>query len=111
MDLLLASGYELLHAETAEEGISAAINHMPSIILMDIALPGMDGLEATRRLKRDPRVQDIPVVAVSAHAMKGDDMSAMSAGCIGYITKPIDTRDFVRALEGYLGESQDLQSA
>src|SRR2546422_6603702 len=91
-DLLEVAGYVVCQAENAEEGIAMALSARPSIILMDIALPGMDGLQATNILKQDPHTSHIPVVALTAHAMKGDADKALAAGCIGYITKPIDTR-------------------
>jgi two-component system cell cycle response regulator len=92
-DLLALEGYELQQCENAEQ-VFALMSHgpMPDLILMDISLPGMDGLTLTRHLKADPRVASIPIVAMTAFAMKGDDKKAMAAGCSGYITKPIDTR-------------------
>lgn len=69
---------------------------------MDVALPGMDGLSATERLKADPRTQGIPIVALTAHAMSGDEARALAAGCAGYITKPIDTRRFPATVAGFL---------
>jgi len=92
--LLRMAGYEVLQAWTAEEGIQLARAEMPRLILMDISLPGMDGLSATRILKDDPLTRLIPVVALTAHAMKGDEVKAFQAGCCGYLTKPIDTRTF-----------------
>ncbi len=91
-DLLAAAGFRVEGAERAEAGLALARAHPPDVVLMDISLPGMDGLEATRRLKADPALRDIPVVAVSSHAMKGDEDKAREAGCAAYITKPIDTR-------------------
>lgn len=106
--LLFASGYTVLQAWTAEEGIRLAIEEMPSLILMDISLPGMDGLTATSILKKDPQTQDIPIVALTAHAMKGDEAKALQAGCCGYLTKPIDTRSFPRALEEFMRMENEL---
>ena len=80
-----------------------AREEMPALILMDISLPGMDGLTATGILKNDPSTKDIPVVALTAHAMKGDEAKALQAGCCGYLTKPIDTRAFPNALTKFLG--------
>ena len=74
----------------------------PDVILMDIALPGMDGLEATRRLKQDARTVRIPVVALTASAMRGDDSKARLAGCCGYIAKPIDTRRFAKTVAEFM---------
>lgn len=97
--LLKVAGYEVLKAWTAEEGIQMAKAELPGLILMDISLPGMDGLSATRVLKGDPHTRDIPVVALTAHAMKGDEAKAFQAGCCGYLTKPIDTRTFAKKVE------------
>ena len=93
-DLLEAAGYVVRQARTAEEAIQAAKTTKPQLILMDISLPGMDGLDATRALKADPTTRQIPVLALTAHAMKGDEEKARAAGCTGYMTKPIDTRAF-----------------
>lgn len=101
-DLLEVAGYEVLKAERAEEGIALAVAQQPDIILMDIALPGMDGLEATRRIKQDARTARIPIVALTATAMLGDDDRARSAGCCGYITKPIDTRRFAQTVAAFM---------
>jgi CheY-like chemotaxis protein len=93
-DLLEASGFEVISAQTGEAGIKLAREARPDLILMDLSLPGMDGIEATKALKADPQTSGIPIVAVTAHAMKGDEQKALAAGCEGYITKPIDTRMF-----------------
>lgn len=102
--LLTTAGYRVYSAVDAEQALEVLSGCVPHLILMDIQLPGMDGLELTRRLKADPATRAIPVVALTAYAMKGDDDKARAAGCIGYITKPIDTRDFAaqvaRLLEG-----------
>jgi CheY-like chemotaxis protein len=101
-DLLEAAGYDILPAATAEEGIRLASTENPDLILMDVALPGMDGLSATRNLKEDPQTRSIPVVALTSHAMAGDEERALGAGCAGYITKPIDTRRFSTMIAGFL---------
>jgi CheY-like chemotaxis protein len=106
-DLLEAAGYEVLKAERAEEGIAIAVAQQPNIILMDIALPGMDGLEATRRIKQDARTAWIPIVALTASAMLGDDDRARSAGCCGYIAKPIDTRRFARTIAAFMEKEKE----
>jgi CheY-like chemotaxis protein len=93
-DLLEAAGYVVRQAGTAEEAIHKAKTDSPQLILMDVSLPGMDGLAATRALKVDPATRAIPVIALTAYAMKGDEEKAREAGCEGYITKPIDTRGF-----------------
>ena len=93
--LLLLDEYHVLEASDAETGIQLARDYRPDLILMDIQLPGLDGLEATRMIRKDPDIKDIPVVAITAHAMKGDEKKTLDAGCIGYIPKPIDTRSFI----------------
>ncbi len=103
VDLLELGGYEVLTAITAEEGIELAQKEIPGLILMDISLPGMDGLEATRILKKDNKLKDVPIVAMSAHAMKGDKEKAMEAGCVSYITKPIDTKSLVEKVQEFMG--------
>jgi CheY-like chemotaxis protein len=91
-DILGAAGYTVLQAENAERGIALARAESPDLILMDIGLPGMDGLSAVEILREGTETREIPVVALTAHAMKGDEEKALVAGCNGYITKPIDTR-------------------
>src|SRR5712692_8176668 len=91
-DILGAAGYTVLQAENAEKGLALARAESPALILMDVRLPGMDGLSATETLKEEAETREIPVVALTAHAMKGDEAKALAAGCRGYITKPIDTR-------------------
>lgn len=103
VDLLEIGGYEVLTATTAEEGIELAQKETPDLILMDISLPGIDGLEATRILKKDKKVKDVPIVAMSAHAMPGDKEKAIEAGCVGYITKPIDTKSLVERVKEFMG--------
>ncbi|NOY80595.1 MAG: response regulator [Kiritimatiellaeota bacterium] len=98
-DVMTAHGWRVLQASRAAEGIALARSHNPDVILMDVSLPGMDGLRATAALARDPCTRDIPVIGVSAHAMKGDEKAAFRAGCCGYITKPIDVRSFARQVE------------
>ena len=104
-DLLEAAGFQVLKAETAERGISSAIDHQPDLILMDLAFPGLDGLDATRRLKLDPRTVRIPVVALTAQVMGGDEARARAAGCSGFIGKPIDTRSFAKTVAEFLHEA------
>ena len=90
--LLETSGYEVRTAADADEAQEVLSAFRPRLIMMDLQLPGMDGLELTRRLKADDRTRDIVIVALTAYAMKGDEERARDAGCDGYITKPIDTR-------------------
>ena len=93
--LLQLGKYRVLKASDAENGIKLAQEHHPDLILMDIQLPGMDGLTATREIKNDPAVKDITVIALTSYAMQGDEEKAKDAGCAGYISKPIDTRSFL----------------
>lgn len=105
-DLLEFEDYEVLRAvdgETAQEMIRLT---PPDLVLMDLALPGMDGLTLTRLLKADPKTRHIIVVALTAYAMKGDEAKAREAGCDGYITKPINTRSFCGLVAGYLNKGQ-----
>lgn len=104
-DLLEMNGCHVLQAETAELGIEVARTHNPDLILMDISLPGISGLEATWILKEDPLTRDVPVVALTGHVMMGDKEEALDAGCIGFIAKPIDTRRFAETVAGYLGKT------
>ncbi|HUX19610.1 MAG TPA: response regulator, partial [Spirochaetia bacterium] len=104
-DLLEMAGFRVLSSDTATAGMRLAMEKMPDVILMDIALPDMDGLTATRRLKEDPELRHIPVVALTAHAMSGDEAKALEAGCDGYITKPIDTRSFAKSVEEVLARN------
>lgn len=91
-DVLGFDGFSVETVENAERALEALRRRRPDLILMDIAMPGMDGLELTRLLKADPATAAIPVVALTASAMKGDERRTRAAGCDGYITKPIDTR-------------------
>ena len=87
---LLEDEYEVVTAADGAAGIEAAARHRPDLILMDLSLPGIDGWEATRRLKARPETEAIPVIALTAHAMQGDEERARSCGCDDYLTKPID---------------------
>lgn len=100
--ILETEGYQLRSAEDAESALKALENFHPNLILMDVQLPGMDGLELTRILRSDDRFSGIKVVALTAYAMKGDAEAALAAGCDGYITKPIDTRTFADTVRMYL---------
>ncbi len=104
-DLLESVGFKVFKAQSAEEGLGIARDSLPNLILMDICLPTMDGLTATKRLKEDPRTSHIPVVALTAYAMKGDESKAYSAGCAGYLSKPINTRSFVEVVTQLLDNS------
>ena len=100
--LLQQGGFEVGTAESAEQALLALEQCVPDMILMDIQLPGMDGLELTRHLRRDASLRAMPIVAFTASAIKGDEEIARAAGCDGYITKPIDTRTFVNVVRKYI---------
>ena len=100
--LLKIGKHDMVEAPDAETGIALARDKRPDLILMDIQLPGMDGLAATKIIKEDPLVKDVPVVAFTSFAMEGDEEKAMEAGCIGYITKPLNTQNFLKTVESYL---------
>jgi CheY-like chemotaxis protein len=101
-DLLRMEGHEVVQSGDATETLDALIEAVPDLILMDIQLPGMDGLALTRFLKGDPRFAQVPIVAMTAFAMKGDEKKALDAGCSGYITKPIDTRRLPQQVAQFL---------
>lgn len=101
-DVLEFESYTVLKAQDAEEAQSILAHTVPDLILMDIALPGMDGLTLTRLLKTDARTRNVHIVALTAFAMKGDDQKARQAGCDGYVTKPIDTRKLPQLVAQWL---------
>jgi len=102
-DLLALEGYEVEPCEDAEQALELlSRGGVPDLVLMDISLPGMDGLTLTRKLKAERRFASVPIVAVTAFAMKGDEQKAIDAGCAGYITKPIDTRRLPAQVAGFL---------
>lgn len=103
--LLEHVGYRVLLADDAREGVVCARERHPDLILMDIQLPGMDGLEATRLLKLDKSTRDIRVIALTAFAMKGDEERMLAAGCDGYIAKPIEYRQFLAEVARLLAQS------
>lgn len=104
--LLESQGYQVREAATAEEAFEILRTERPDLIVMDIQLPGMDGLEATKKLKENPATRDIPVVAVTSYAMKEDRESAAAAGCAGYITKPIDKTTFLQQVAAHLATGE-----
>lgn len=103
--LVRANGYEVDTAGDAEAALAAIAAHRPALILMDLQLPGIDGLELTRRLKSDPATRDIKIIAVTAYAMKGDEDKAREAGCDDYVTKPIDTRGLPEMIAKHVGRT------
>lgn len=108
--LLTANGYVVHTAANAEDALIFLATTTPDLILMDIQLPGMDGLELTKMLKADPKYKDVPIVAITAYAMKGDKEKALGMGCNGYIAKPIDTRTFPGIIADYLSKSKSSAS-
>ena len=100
--VLKFNGYEVIEAVDGEEGIEKAKTEAPALILLDIYLPKMDGYEVAKRLKGDTGLRDIPVIALTAHAMKGNREQALAAGCDGYISKPIDIRELPKQIEQFL---------
>lgn len=104
--LLASAGYKVLQAFDAETGIAMARTHGPDLILMDVQLPGMDGLSATRELKRDPATRNIGVVALTGRAMHDDQMQARDAGCDAYVAKPFEAAVLLEAVARTLGRYQ-----
>jgi two-component system cell cycle response regulator DivK len=103
--LLESAGHTVLRASDAEAGLTLARHEQPHLILMDIQLPGMDGLEATALLKRDDGTRAIPVIALTALAMKGDEERIRAAGCDGYIAKPMRYQEFLATIEAQLARA------
>jgi two-component system, cell cycle response regulator DivK len=104
--LLQSAGHSVLSADDAEAGLALARHELPDLILMDIQLPGMDGLEATSLLKRDEATRAIPVLALTALAMKGDEERIRAGGCAGYISKPLGVASFLKAISTHLHGSE-----
>jgi two-component system cell cycle response regulator DivK len=103
-DVLQVKGYRTLEAGTAEDGIRLAVEHRPDLVLMDIQLPGMNGIDARKALRADPATSAIPVVAVTASVMQQDRRQITEAGFEGYIGKPINLQEFLATVRGLLGE-------
>ena len=101
-DLLTSVGYELIEAVTGEEGVMLAETHVPDLILMDIQLPGIDGYEATRRIKANPALRHIPIIVVTSYALSGDDLKAREAGCDLYLSKPFDPIELLAKIKEFL---------
>lgn len=101
-DLLETQSHSVLQASSGSEMLGHLKEHTPDLILMDIQLPGMDGLELTRIIRSDPKTKAIPVIALTAHAMKGDEERILEQGCSGYISKPIETRIFLDTVAKFL---------
>jgi len=101
-DVLQVKGYRTIESETAETGLELARNEMPALILMDIQLPVIDGYEATRRIKANPDLRHIPIIAVTSYALSGDDTKALAAGCDGYFAKPFSPRVILAKVREFL---------
>jgi two-component system, cell cycle response regulator DivK len=98
-DLLQATGYTTLEASTGEDAVELALQHLPALILMDVRLPGIDGVEALAQLRRDVRTASIPAVALTAQAMHGDRERFLEAGFAGYLSKPVDLAELLRTVK------------
>ncbi len=107
-DLLMAHGYETLETKDGLEAIMLTRNERPDLVLMDIQLPEISGLDVTRRLKADETIANIPIIAVTAFAMKDDEEKILSAGCEAYISKPISIMHFLNTIRRFLGEEEVL---
>lgn len=101
-DILEAKGYAITAAVTGTDALKQVDIEAPDLILMDIQLPGIDGLTVTGMIKKKPGLEDIPIIALTAHAMRGDEKKAREAGCDGYISKPIDTRAITKTIQSFL---------
>ena len=101
-DMLSNAGYELVEAESGEEALIAVEAQRPDLILMDIQLPIMDGYEATRRIRSNPELKSIPIIAVTSYALTGDEAKAPAAGCTAYISKPFSPRALLAKVREYL---------
>jgi len=108
--LLGQEGFDVRTAENAEQALIALEKHIPSLILMDIQLPGMDGLQLTRHLRRDASLNCVPIVAFTASAIKGDEDIARASGCDGYVTKPIDTRTLGNQVREFLNQTRPART-
>jgi len=100
--ILEENGYEVIEARDGAEGVELAINKKPDLILMDIQLPDIDGMEVTRRIRASEADSDIPIIALTSYAMTGDREKALAAGCTGYIEKPINTETIMAEINKYL---------
>jgi two-component system, cell cycle response regulator DivK len=105
-DVLQVKGYATMEAETGEDGVRLAVEHRPDLVLMDIQLPGMSGIDALRALRADPATATIPVIAVTASVMQQDRSQIMEAGFDGYIGKPLDLKPFLEAVRAMLDREQ-----
>lgn len=104
IDLLSAAGYRIVEATNGLDAVALAASEHPDLVLMDIQLPGIDGHEATRRIKADPALASTPVIAVTSYALAGDDVKAAEAGCDDYVTKPFSPRALLAKVRERLGD-------
>ena len=102
-DLLSGTGYTVIEAADGEAGVAKAASERPDLVLIDIQMPVVDGYEATRRIKADPALKPIPIVAVSSYAMKGDEDKARASGCDHYVTKPYSPMQLLKIIRGVIG--------
>lgn len=100
-DVLHATGYTTLEASTGEDAVELALAHAPALVLMDVQLPGIDGVEALARLRREERTASVPVLALTAQAMHGDRERFLAAGFDGYLSKPVDVVELLRTVAGF----------
>ncbi len=100
--ILRENGHEVIEARSGEEGVKLTIKEKPNLILMDIQLPGIDGLEATRRIRESKADSEVPIIALTSYTMTGDREKSLAAGCTGYIEKPINPDTFMDEIEKYL---------
>ncbi len=100
--ILEKMGHKVIAAKTGEQGVELALNDRPDLILMDIQLPGINGLEATRRIRASKTAGDVPIIALTSYALVGDREQVLSAGCTGYIEKPINPQKIMGEIERYL---------
>jgi two-component system cell cycle response regulator DivK len=104
-DLLMSAGYELIEAADGEAGVRLAETERPDLILMDIQLPLLDGHEATRRIKQNPDLHQIPIIVVTSYALSGDDANAVAAGADAYVAKPFSPRQLLATIRQFLPEA------
>jgi two-component system cell cycle response regulator DivK len=101
-DLMASAGYQVIEAVRGDQGVSLAEECNPDLILMDIQLPGLDGYEATRRIKANPKLRRIPIIVVTSYALSGDEEKARAAGCDAYLAKPFDAMKLLAVVRQYL---------
>jgi two-component system, cell cycle response regulator DivK len=104
-DAIVNAGYEIIEAENGEQALALAAKHRPDLILMDIQIPIIDGYEATRRIKADPALRSIPIIAVTSHALDGGEQKARAAGCDDFVAKPYSPRQLLAKIREYIGEA------